>query len=474
MWRCGEVRAYLLILAVAVFVAGCGDGAETTVTGASVPATSAGEPGDGSLAFGLRRCSAETQTATGAPEQYREEPVYVESEMPIEEVRAWASSKPDFEDIWIDRDHFGWITVAFSRGADQRQAELEAEFPGVGVVAVAVDWTAAELVALRDRAFAAMADAGFEVGARHSVSTGLVSVWVGELTQERLAPLAALAGPRMCVEGVDPDDVIRPGPQPQAGDGWRLLGTARTGPTYRTGVATDDDQYEALWDESGLGGEPPTVDFEREIVIWFAAVYGSGCEIRMNDVVLDTERAIVHGDFVVPGVHQGCAEDANPEAYVVAVQRDHLPDGRFVVQLGADSPPAGVPEERTVVDADLRSPGSRASDDEIGFDPALMDPVDPAPVIAAGGVLETGHPALYRLDLGCAFEVFGPINGITWRSQEQDLSANPPAAWTAVADSLGHVDVEVLLETDPPRLALTANGHTEAYQPVAGATSSCR
>src|SRR3546814_7530849 len=44
----------------------------------------------------------------------------------------------------------------FSAGAEERQAELEREFPGVGVVAVPVEWTEAELVQLRDEAFGAM------------------------------------------------------------------------------------------------------------------------------------------------------------------------------------------------------------------------------------------------------------------------------------------------------------------------------
>ena len=463
-------RPRLLVCALVLLAAGCGGG--DTVTGLSTARPASGS-GDGSLAFGLRRCPAEIQRVAAVPEEYEEEPVYVGNEMPIEAVRAWATSKPGFEEIWIDRDHFGWITVAFSQDAEQRQAELDEQFPGVGAVAVAVEWTDADLVTLREQAFTAMSDAGFEVGGSHSVSTGLVSVWVGELTEDRLAPLAPLAGPRLCVEGVESGDVIRPGPQPEHGDGWRLLGTGRTGHTYRTGVASDAEQYEALWVESGLAGERPGVDFDREIVIWFAAVYGSGCEIRMDDVVFDTERGIVHGDFVVPGVHQGCHDDANPEAYVVAVQRDRLPADPFAVQLDADDPPAGVPEERTVVDADLRAPGSRGSDDQIGVDPALVDGADRGHVITAGGVAEVGYPALYRLDLDCTFEVIGPFNGITWRSEAPGLSADPPVAWTAVADDAGVVEVEVLLESDPPLVILAANGHTEAYEPTADATSNC-
>ncbi|MGK2949138.1 MAG: hypothetical protein ACSLFP_11225 [Acidimicrobiales bacterium] len=451
------------LVVAALLLAGCGGDAGTT-QGATA--------GGGELPHGLARCPGDRVLAAADASHYRDEPVYVGNEMPVEEVRAWAAAQPAFEEIWIDRDHNGWISVGFSEGADDRQAELEQEFPGVGVVAVPLDWTAAELEALRAEAFGAMEDAGFPVGGSHSVPAGLVEVFVGELDDEHLAPLADLAGPRLCVDGVDSDDVIREGPQPTQGDGWRLLGADRTGQTYRTGVATSQEQYESLWLDSGVSGEPPAVDFDSEIVIWFGAVYGSGCEVRLDDVVVDADRAVVHADLVIPGVHQGCNDDANPAAYLVALQRDRLPVGGFVVQIGPDDPPAGVPEERTVVDVDLRSPGSTAQDEEIHQDEELVGRTDRY-VVAAGGVIEPGYPAAYDLDLSCTFSTFGPLNEVVWQADAQGLDAAPPEAWLAAADDRGIVEVEVLIETDPARLRLTANGHTERYVPSPGATGTC-
>lgn len=354
------------IVVLALLLTACGDeGDEAVRSDAPIPESSttttdpAGiAPADREPPFGLQRCPTEMTLAAAPEAWYRNEPVYVANEMPVEDVRAWAVDQPGFEDIWIDRERNGWISVAFSEGAEERQAELEEQFPAVGVVAVPVEWTEAQLVALRDEAFGAMEGAGFQVGGSHGVHTGLVEVWVGELIAERMAPLAPFAGPRLCVTGVEPEDVVRPGPQPEAGEGWRLLGTDRTGDSYRTAVASTDDQYASLWQQAGLAGDRPDVDFDDEIVIWFGAVYGSGCEIRMDGVVFEVERRIVHGDFVVPGVHQGCNDDANPEAYVVAVERSSLPEAPFDVQLDADDPPAGAPEERTTVDVDLRSPGA--------------------------------------------------------------------------------------------------------------------
>jgi len=121
------------------------------------------------------------------------------------------------------------------------------------------------------------------------------------------------------------------------------------------------------------------VDFDTEVVIWFGSVYGGGCEHRMDDVVVDADARLVHGQFVVPGPPPDCNADANPKAYVVRVERSHLPVGSFAVQLDASAPPPGAPEERTIVSVDLSAPGSTATDDQIGFDPELVDTLESQP-----------------------------------------------------------------------------------------------
>ncbi|MEK6721071.1 MAG: hypothetical protein AABZ33_10435 [Chloroflexota bacterium] len=93
----------------------------------------------------------QVEQISAAADAYRDSPIYVGNEMPTDEVRAWAAGKPGFEEIWIDREHLGWITLAFSVDADARQAELAEAFPDVGVVAVGVDWTMAEFEALQAR-----------------------------------------------------------------------------------------------------------------------------------------------------------------------------------------------------------------------------------------------------------------------------------------------------------------------------------
>jgi hypothetical protein len=443
-------------------------------TTSSTPAAAEDEiPSSGDLPFGLVRCPDEKVRVAAPDEYYRDEPVYVGNNPPTEDIKNWARTKPGFEGLWRDRTHNGWITLAFSQDADLRQTELEEEFPGLGLVAVAVDWTDSELELLREQALGAMRSAGLDAGGGHSVSEGLVSVFVGVLDEAHLAPLASFADERLCVEGVDAADAVVDGPQPTEGDGWRLLGTQRTGFTYRTGVATTTDQYEALWGLSGISAEAPAVDFGTEIVVWFGAVYGSSCEIRLDDVIIDTEGQLVFGDFVIPGNPGRCESDANPEAYVVAIERTLLPAAPFDVQLGERDPPKGVPEERTVVKVDLRGPGSTATDDDLSLDPELFADASRGYVIGAGGVMEIGFPALYDLDLSCDFELIGPVNGVVWRAENVEVSKiTPPAAWVSVATAAGLVEIELLLSEDPPTLTLSAGDHTERFLPAPNGTES--
>lgn len=472
-WGCG--------LLVALFgLAGCGDPGDTersdepssdpVASDSSIPSTTpptdGGEQvGDGDLPFGLVRCG-EFEVIKADPAFYRDEPVYVGNEMPIDDVRAWAADQPGYEDIWIDRDRRGWIAVGFRSGASERQGELEAEFPGVGVVAVQVEHRREELDELQRKVFAVMQANGMDRNGGFSVPSGQVSVYVGVLDERTLEPLAEFAGRPVCFDGVDPADAVIDGPQPTSGDGWRLLAVERTGDSYRTGAATTEEQYAALWADSGVTAERPPVDFDDDIVIWFGAVYGSGCEIRMDDVVIDLDRAIVHGEFVVPGNPGSCNDDANPEAYLVAVDRVRLPKGPFVIQLDAADPPPGAPDVRTLVAVDLSAAGSTATDDQIGTDPTLVEAVDEGYVIGAGGIVEPGFPASYRLDLECDFEVIGPINGIVWSADITGISSPPNSAWTDASDAGGTLLVEILLAEDPPGPTLTANGHTESYSPA--------
>ena len=372
----------------------------------------------------------DASTITADAALYRDEPRYGNAFELVARVRAWASAKAGFEELWLDTDHNGWVTVGF-HGADVEdiaalQEQVAEEFPGEGVVVVAVPYTLAELQALMDRVMPSLAAADAPVGGVGlDVPRGVLSVsgvLAGPKAEEALRQFA---GEPLCVDAVDASSFVPEGDQPTEGEGWRLLGHADgAGQAYRTGVATTEGQLAALWQESGFGGEAPDVDWQSEIVVWFGAVYGGGCPVRLDGVAVDG--ATMHGEIVIPGVVMGCDGDARPHSFVVAVDRALLPAGPFVVQLGASDPPPGAPEERTVVDVDLSAPGSAATDDQLHLDPNAGP--QPGPVIEDGYGQMPGQGARYvwHPRPQCSGVVIGPIDGTVWRL------ADGEATWTEV------------------------------------------
>ncbi len=173
-----------------------------------------------------------------------------------------------------------------------------------------------------------------------------------------LVAVTAFAG---CTAGdVAPPDEDRASiTQPAAGDGWRLLvEQADAGEAYRTGIATNADQLWHLLDRSGIVIELPEVDWDEEVVVWFGAAYDTSCPIRLVDVLVTDD--VLHGVFPLASgeTEATCPSDANPHAFVVAIERDLLPAGPFTIQLRETPPPSEALDERTVVDVDLTVPGS--------------------------------------------------------------------------------------------------------------------
>lgn len=451
-------------LVLALMAGGCGQG--TTADGGV--ADEAGPAADG-----VPGCE-QVQPLSAPADWYRDEPIYVGNEMPVEELRAWAEDKPGFEELWIDRDHRGWVALAFSEQAELRQQELTEQFPDVGAVVVPVDWTMEELELLRDEVIGAFREEGIGSGIRPD--TGIVTVEFAVLTDERRAAVAEqFGGRRVCVAGRDPSEVPSAGPQPEAGDGWRLLADEkRKGEAYRTWIATDDGSYAELWEEIGLTGPRPAVDFDREVVIWFGAVFGSSCpHLRLDDVVVDDGQALVHGEIVNvdPGV--ACTADANPHAYVVAVEREKLPTGPFRIQLGADHPPRGAPEEATYVDVDLSTPGAAAEADQVRSG-RTSDLPPPEPGLRSGDYVETDYPFSYQMDVACGAEWLGVLNDVTWRAREPAQAQEVPPAWEPAVAEDGMVVVEVLIQTgSPPVATAELNEETLTYIPTDEAMPLC-
>jgi hypothetical protein len=395
------------------------------LTACAGPTTTPGAPGaDG---YGGFPSCADMPMISADPSLYRDEPQYGNAVQLTDDVRAWAEDQGGFEQLWLDRERNGWVTVGF-HGDDVDVASLQdraaEEFPGEGVVVVEVPYSSADLEALMDRLMPVLADADATPtgGLSLDVPRGRLGLSGVPATPAAETALRQFAGEPLCVDVVDPGAFVPEGPQPTEGDGWRLLGDEQgAGEAYRSGVATTDEQLAALWVEAGLAGEAPDVDWESEVVVWFGAVWGSGCPVRLDDVVVDGAR--VHGEIVVPGSgpDSACNGDANPHAFVVAVDRDRLPAGPFVVQLDADDP---APEERTVVDVDLSAPGATATDEQIHLDPDAGP--QPGPLLEDGDARapEPGARYVWRPRPECRGVVVGPFAGTLWRL------ADGEAQWT--------------------------------------------
>lgn len=97
-------------------------------------------------------------------------------------------------------DREGWIVIGVSGGAVELQQLIDLYHPGARVLAMPLDWTAAELHALADEVDTATASLGLDP-AVVSISRGVVRVQLEAVTEERAALLDGFAERRVCLDG---------------------------------------------------------------------------------------------------------------------------------------------------------------------------------------------------------------------------------------------------------------------------------
>jgi hypothetical protein len=394
------------------------------------------------------------------PSLFRDRPIYL-GNAPTGKLRQWAEQRPGYADMWIDRDNYGWIVVAFAQHADKRQTAVERRFPDLGAVAVEVEHSLAELKQARrriKREVVPLLDPTYSlwISPNHNV----VGLGVDILTDEMVALLEPLIGDDpVCLEGRDPSWLVPDGPQPTEGDGWTLVGHRQGGggPYFRTGLASDREQLEALWAEAAMEGGAPEVELVGNVVIWFAEPHGSTCDLlRLDGVVVDHDRALVYPMIVMPDDPMTCTDDLRGAyQYLVAVERERLPAAPFAIQLDPDR----SYEDRVVVEADLRAPGSTAADDEIARRPL---PERRRTALRSGGITEVGYRWPYIMDVRCGVGYLGELNDVHWVSHERLV----PDAWLPEVTEDGEIIVSVLLKGGKdPHATARAAGHTIRYEP---------
>ena len=405
------------------------------------------------------------------PSLFGDSPVYIGNEQPVQKVRTWARQQPGFEDIWIDRDHLGWLVLAFSQGAHLRQAELKQRFPDDGVVAVGVEHTTRELRALQRRLGKQLSEFVDSWSTSVDVTANITEVSVPYITAEIVAELEArFGGEPFCIDGRDPSDQPVAGPQPIQGDGWSLVGYQHKdarGKSYRTGLATDATQYRRLWERSDVTDEAPEVDFEQNVVLWFAIGHGSSCpNLRMDDVLIDHETAVIYPQVVDLDGSVMCTDDlVGTYQYVVALDRGQLPTGPFVVQMsGPDRYGAG--RDQTVVEVDLTGPGTGATKGDIH----AAVTAGKQPPARSGSFIEPFGKWEYVIDASCGIGYLGQLNDIDWVTDQTDV----PDAWLPLVGPDDELLVSIAIRAKPqPHVDATLDGHTVRYLPAAQAPPVC-
>jgi hypothetical protein len=121
--------------------------------------------------------------------------------------------------------------------------------------------------------------------------------------------------------------------QPPSGTGWQLI-LAQRGLGTRDSVTLVADQaaFAQAWEVLRSTRTLPTVDFSRQVVIWFVDTGALACRSRLDGVRFDSGGRLVTGLFG-RGLVAFCDDTAVPDAFLVAVDRDRLPPTPFRIQL---------------------------------------------------------------------------------------------------------------------------------------------
>ena len=189
-----------------------------------------------------------------------------------------------------------------------------------------------------------------------------------------------------------------------------LVEGAEVGDIYTTGLAADTEAFADLWQELGLVGAAPVIDFNTRVVLYFGAVESSSCPLGpVEAIVYNQGNQSIHPLMSPVATAQesdsgvlACTADARRHAVLVAVERADLPDGAFSLWISEDDPPGCCLDGLTFVAASELNPPAGAPFDPLGADGDL-------------GVGETR--IAYDVLTHCGVEWLArPINGQRWHA----------------------------------------------------------
>jgi hypothetical protein len=165
-----------------------------------------------------------------------------------------------------------------------------------------------------------------------------------------------------------------------------LVDGEAVGESWATGVASTSDELTELWDELGLQGAAPAVDFTDDVVVYFNPAESGSCRFGPLDGVAhdpSTGRLFPVLPYEDPATdvidgERFCTSDANPHAILVQVARSDLPSADFVVWVDNFDPPAMVLNRVTRVAAGelLAPPPATTEPPETTVDATLAPTAD--------------------------------------------------------------------------------------------------
>jgi hypothetical protein len=246
-----------------------------------------------------------------------------------------AEHADEFGGLWVDDQSRGSFVMLFTDHLDAHAAALAEIWPRVTVRRARYS-EAALMAVLESIDLQSMADDGIE-----PLSAGLDTM-NNRVTLALKSDDPTLEARLELQYGGMVEVTVHPLPGDWSnvaeGEGWRLLvaGEAGGGEAYTVRAATDEAGWDEMWTAIGLGAERPLVAFEREVVVSFAHGIGSSCpELRLDGV--EIHGAVVFSRTSDPLAPRGCTADlVGAAVFVVAIERDALPEGGFTLQLGPE------------------------------------------------------------------------------------------------------------------------------------------
>lgn len=207
------------------------------------------------------------------------------------------------------------------------------------------------------------------------------------------------------------------------------------GDTWVTGLARDDAELTALWARVGFSGPPPTIDFLRDVVVYFGPAESSSCRFQpLAGVSYDPATGRVFpvlelSDAAISGGTFACTADANPHAIVVTIARDDLPPGDFQFWVDNQDPLGCCVTNVTRANGDeLRLALTTTTDDSV-----TSSSSSPALGIACRGDLDpTSALTSFVTDMVAARTTgdFTPVADCLSGIPEL-FDGQPPGCWTA-------------------------------------------